>query len=80
MYSRTREHFRADLEDAYRRGYRPITISQMLNKDFRDVPAGMSPIVVVFDDASPEQFRYIDQGGKLTIDPTSGVGIWLDFA
>lgn len=80
LYSRTREHFHADLEDAYRRGYRPITISQLLDKDFRDVPAGMSPIVVVFDDASPEQFRYIDHNGQLQIDPTSGVGIWLDFA
>lgn len=80
LYSRTREHFRSDLEDAYRRGYRPITMAQLLDKDFRDVPAGMSPIVVVFDDASPEQFRYIERNGKLEIDPTSGVGIWLDFA
>ncbi|MGI9089875.1 MAG: polysaccharide deacetylase family protein [Gemmatimonadaceae bacterium] len=80
QYSRTREHFRADLEDAYRLGYRPITLSQMLDKDFRDVPAGMSPVVVVFDDASPEQFRYIDRSGQLQIDPTSGLGIWLDFA
>ena len=80
LYSRTREHFRADLEDAYRRGYRPITVSQMLDKDFRDVPAGMSPIIVVFDDASPSQFSYVEKNGKLEIDPTSGVGIWLDFA
>ena len=28
-----------------------------------DVPAGMSPVVFVFDDASPEQFRYIEQNG-----------------
>ena len=27
-----------------------------------------------------EQFRYIERNGKLEIDPTSGVGIWLDFA
>ena len=80
LYSRTREHFRADLEDAYRLGYRPITISQLLDKNFSDVPVGMSPLVVVFDDASPEQFRYVDNNGKLEIDPTSGVGIWLDFA
>ena len=31
------------------------------------------------DDASPEQFRYIENNGKLEIDPTSGLGIWLDF-
>src|ERR1044071_5763652 len=80
LYTRTVESFKADLEDVYKRGYRPITIAQMLDKDFSDVPAGMSPVVFVFDDASPEQFRYLEQNGKLEIDPTSGVGIWLDFA
>ena len=81
LYTRTVASFKADLEDVYRRGYRPITIAQMLDKNFSDVPEGMSPVVFVFDDASPEQFRYIEgPDGKLTIDPTSGVGIWLDFA
>jgi peptidoglycan/xylan/chitin deacetylase (PgdA/CDA1 family) len=80
LYSRTVASFKADLEEAYRLGYRPITIAQMLDKDFRDVPAGMSPIVFVFDDASDSQFRYLENNGKLEIDPTSGVGIWLDFA
>jgi hypothetical protein len=65
----------------YKRGYRPITVAQMLDKNFEDVPAGMSPVVFVFDDASPEQFSYIEGGdGKLTIDPNSGIGVWLDFA
>jgi hypothetical protein len=80
LYSRTREHFRADLEDVYRRGYRPVTLAQVLDKNFTDVPVGMSPVVVVFDDASPGQFSYIEKNGKLEIDPTSGMGIWLDFA
>jgi hypothetical protein len=81
LYTRTPESFKADLEDVYKRGYRPINIAQLLDKDFSDVPAGMSPVVFVFDDASPSQFRYIQGAdGKLTIDPTSGVGIWLDFA
>jgi polysaccharide deacetylase len=80
LYTRTPESFRKDLEDVYARGYRPITVSQMLDKDFRDVPAGMSPVIFVFDDASAEQFSYIENNGKLEIDPTSGMGIWLDFA
>jgi hypothetical protein len=80
LYTRTAASYRDDLEAAYKLGYRPITIAQMLDKDFRDVPAGMSPVVVVFDDASDSQFRYLEQNGKLTIDPTSAVGIWLDFA
>lgn len=80
LYTRTAAHYLADLEAAYKLGYRPITIAQMLDKNFSDVPAGMSPVVVVFDDASPSQFRYVESGGKLQIDPTSGVGIWLAFA
>lgn len=80
LYTRTAASFRADLEDVYRRGYRPVTISQMLDKDFSDVPDGMSPVVFVFDDASPEQFRYVEQNGQLATDPSSAVGIWLDFA
>src|SRR5689334_17635175 len=79
LYTRTVESFRRDLEDVYARGYRPITVSQMLDKDFRDVPRGMSPVIFVFDDASAEQFSYVDNKGTLDIDPTSGVGIWRDF-
>jgi hypothetical protein len=80
LYTRTAASYRNDLETAYKRGYRPITVSQMLDKDFRDVPAGMSPLVVVFDDASDSQFRYLEQNGKLVVDPTSALGIWEDFA
>ena len=79
LYTRTAESFRKDIEDVYARGYRPITVSQMLDKDFRDVPVGMSPVIFVFDDASAEQFSYVENNGKLEIDPTSGMGIWLDF-
>ena len=78
-WGRSRDGFRRDLELLYDRGYRPVTVAQLIDGDI-DVPAGMSPVVFTFDDASPGQFRYVEQGGKLEIDPTSGVGIWLDFA
>ncbi len=80
LYSRTAASYKADLDTVYKLGFRPITIAQMLDKDFSDVPPGMSPVVFVYDDASPSQFRYIEKDGKLEIDPTSGIGIWLDFA
>ena len=80
LYQRKRETFRQDMEMLYARGYRPITIAQMLDKDFSMVPAGMSPVVFVFDDASPSQFRYVAKNGQLEIDPTSAIGIWNDFA
>src|SRR5439155_9220025 len=80
LYTRTAASYRADLEEAYKLGYRPITISQMLDKNFSDVPAGMSPVVVVFDDASESQVRYLEQGGELTVDPQGAVRTRLEFA
>jgi hypothetical protein len=80
LYTRTAESFKSDMEAAYAHNFRPITIAQMLDKDFSDVPAGMSPVVFVFDDASDSQFRYREVNGKTEIDPTSGVGLWLEFA
>lgn len=78
LYSRERNHFRKDLQEIYARGYRPVTISQILDRKI-DLPRGLSPIVFVFDDASPSQFSYLERNGKLEIDPQSGMGIWLDF-
>ncbi|HEX6575468.1 MAG TPA: polysaccharide deacetylase family protein, partial [Gemmatimonadaceae bacterium] len=77
-YSRERGHFRRDLESMYKRGYRPVTMSQVLDRKI-DLPKGLSPVVYVFDDASPSQFSYIEKNGQLEIDPNSGLGIWLDF-
>ena len=77
-YARERGQFRKDLELLYDRGYRPVNMSDVLDKKL-NLPRGLSPVVFVFDDASPEQFRYMNNNGKLEIDPTSGIGIWLDF-
>ena len=62
----------------YERGYRPVTVSQLLDRKL-DIPPGTSPVVITFDDASPGQFRYIERDGQLEIDSTSAVGIWLAF-
>lgn len=77
-WERHPDAFRRDLELLYARGYRPITVSQLVDGAI-DLPAGLSPVVVTFDDASPSQFRYVERNGRLEIDSTSGVGIWLDF-
>jgi peptidoglycan/xylan/chitin deacetylase (PgdA/CDA1 family) len=74
-----REHFKRQLQLLYDRGYRPVTMRQVLDKDFSEVPPGLSPVVFVFDDASPEQFSYLEQNGRLEVDPKSVVGIWTDF-
>lgn len=77
-YARERGRFARDLALIYQRGYRPVSISQLLDRNI-DLPRGLSPVVFVFDDASPSQFRYIERNGSLDIDPLSGIGIWMDF-
>ncbi|NUQ91696.1 MAG: polysaccharide deacetylase family protein [Gemmatimonadaceae bacterium] len=79
-WGRERGNFRKDLELLYERGYRPVNMVDVLDRKI-DLAEGLSPVVFTFDDASPSQFRYIEQpDGKLAIDSTSAVGIWLDFA
>jgi len=79
MWMVEREHFKRQLQLLYDRGYRPVTMKQVLDKDFSEVPPGMSPVVFTFDDASPEQFSYVERNGRLEIDPKSVVGIWTEF-
>ncbi len=73
-WTRTPENFRRDLETLYARGYRLLALNDMLDGTVR-VPAGTTPVVLTFDDSSPGQFRYVEQGSAVEIDPKSGVGI-----
>lgn len=73
-----RDHFRRQLELLYERGYRPITVAELVDRKI-DLPPGMSPVVFTFDDASPSQFRFVEHGGELEVDSNSAVGIWLEF-
>ena len=72
-----RRRFRENLALLYERGYRPVNMTDVLDKKL-DLPAGLSPVVIVFDDASPSQFSYLEKDGKLEVDPNSGVGMLLD--
>lgn len=78
-WQRDKSRFRRDLELLYGRGYRPVSVSNLVDGKL-NLPEGMSPVVFTFDDASPSQFRYIETGGTLVVDSTSAVGIWIDFA
>ncbi len=78
-YKVSRERFRAELDTLHARGYRPISLAELLDKRIQ-LARGHSPVLFIFDDASPSQFRYIDNNGTLEIDPSSALGIWLDFA
>lgn len=78
-WSRNWERFARDLELLHARGYRPITVRQLVERRI-DVAPGLSPVVITFDDASPGHFRYIAEGDSLRVDPRSAVGIWSAFA
>jgi peptidoglycan/xylan/chitin deacetylase (PgdA/CDA1 family) len=78
-WGRSRDGFRRDLQLLYDRGYRPITVAQLIDRKF-DIPPGTSPVVFTFDDASPGQFSYVERKGTLEVDPASAVGIWLAFS
>ncbi len=78
-YAVSRERFRAELDTLYARGYRPISLTELLDKRI-DLARGLSPVLFVFDDASPSQFRYVLRDSVPVIDSSSALGIWLAFA
>ncbi len=73
-----RTHFWRSLELLYARGYRPVTVSELVDRRIL-LPAGQSPVIFTFDDASPSQFSYVEHADTLEIDSTSAVGLWLRF-
>ncbi len=73
-WTRTPANFRRDLERLWERGYQLVGLTELLNGTLA-VPAGMSPVVLTFDDSSPGQFRYLEPNGQLEIDPDCAVGI-----
>jgi peptidoglycan/xylan/chitin deacetylase (PgdA/CDA1 family) len=73
-WTRTPEHFRADLQRLWDGGYRLIALADVLH-DHITTPAGMTPVVLTLDDSSPGQFRFIEEHGEMVIDPNCAVGI-----
>ncbi|HLO97787.1 MAG TPA: polysaccharide deacetylase family protein [Fimbriimonas sp.] len=73
---RSPKNFRKDLENLYKAGFRPVTVTEYVTNKMNLQP-GASPVVMTFDDAHPNQFYYLKDG---RIDPKCAVGIWEDFA
>ena len=67
--------FRRDIQWLYDHNYRPIGLHDYVLGEI-DCPAGMSPVILTFDDALKGQFRYTPDG---KIDPNCAVGILDDF-
>ena len=72
---RSPDAFRRDLARLYAENYRPISLRDYLENKI-DVPAGMTPVVLTFDDARDSQFKYLPDG---SIAPDCAVGIMQEF-
>ncbi len=79
-FTRTHVQLRNDLEELRKRGYVAMNMVDIVDGKLQRLPKGMSPVVLVFDDASPSQFRYVEVGDSLIIDSLSAVGILEKFA
>ncbi len=78
-FTRTPDNFRMDLEKLYKMGYRPISLKDYVEGNI-NLEAGLSPVVITFDDGNKNQFNIIsEEGGTYTIDPECAVGILMDF-
>lgn len=82
-WTRTYDHFRADLEYLYNNGYVSVSASALAAGKL-DVPAGKKPVIFTFDDSTSEQFVFLhdahgairrDAKGNPMVDPRSAVGI-----
>lgn len=73
-WERSREEFKKDLEKLYQAGYRPIALADLLDNEI-DLPAGLSPVILSFDDSSPGHFTYIESNGQPVVDPNSAAGM-----
>ena len=73
VYDQTPAQLKAELTRLYRQGYRTVTAAAFVSGKI-DVPAGKSPMVLTFDDATVSQYAELPDG---SVDPKSAVGILL---
>lgn len=87
---RTPDNFRADLMRFYELGYSLVPFQSYLSGQM-DLKAGVSPLIITFDDSSAGQFRFVtkkyvsEDGARIPLelkvpDPNSAVGILLEFS
>ncbi|HEX2094755.1 MAG TPA: hypothetical protein VHG28_20290 [Longimicrobiaceae bacterium] len=74
-FVRRADNFRKDLQTLYEKGYRPVTMRQVIEGNI-DIPAGTTPVVFTIDDSSLGQFYYLPDG---RIDPNTMMGMWAAF-
>lgn len=78
-WARTYTNFRQDLETLYNKGYRLVSLRDVVTNNISVAP-GFTPVVLTFDDGTEGHFRYIEQDGQRIIDPNCAVGVLQSFA
>jgi len=78
VWTRSFDDFKNDLEVLYENNYRPISMTDYLTNNI-DIPAGMSPVVLTFDDGSAGQLSFERVDGELVIKENTAVKIMQDF-
>ena len=76
-YKNTLDTFRSQLQYLYDHDLRPVTAAEYADSSF-PIPAGTAPVVLTFDDSSPNHFAWAADG--VSPDPDSVVGILEEFA
>ncbi len=75
---RTVDNFKKDLKTLYEKGYRPISLEDFVNNNI-NVEAGLTPVVITFDDGNQNNFNIIEKDGEKIVDPNCAVGILEEF-
>lgn len=75
-YDRKPDDFRNELQRLYDSGYRPVLARDLVAGTI-NLPAGKSPVVLTFDDATVSQYR-LGPDGNVVAD--TAVGILLEFS
>ena len=73
-YQRSAADFWSDMEALYERGYRLISLRDLVNNHIT-VEAGMTPVVFTFDDGLSSSFSLEERDGQLV--PAENTGLWL---
>ena len=69
--TRTPQQLASDIQLLKSNGFYPINVRDLASGNI-DIPAGMSPVVLTFDDSTSGQYNILDDG---TLDPQSAVGV-----
>ncbi|MFP4697900.1 MAG: polysaccharide deacetylase family protein [Eubacteriales bacterium] len=78
-YHRTEEDFEKDLQFLYDHGYRLISMRDYLDNNI-NVPPGLTPIVLTFDDGLSSTFSLVEENGEFVPTPNTAVAILEKFA